>query len=143
MTQECLLSVEDLKTYFFTRAGVAKAVDGVSFSVSEGEALGIAGESGCGKSVTCLSIMRLVPQPAGRIVGGKVIFQGEDLLAKDEREMRRWRGKMIAMILQDPLASLNPCYTIRDQVSEAFKLDGRNIDRKTIKQKVIEVLGRV
>ena len=143
MTQECLLSVEGLKTYFFTRAGVVKAVDGVSFSVNRGEALGIAGESGCGKSVTCLSILRLVPQPAGRIVAGKILFQGEDLLAKKEREMRQWRGKHIAMILQDPLMSLNPVYSIGSQVSESFRLDGGKTTRTVITQKVIEVLKRV
>jgi oligopeptide/dipeptide ABC transporter ATP-binding protein len=141
VARDCLLSVEDLRTYFFTRAGVVKAVDGVSFSVNQGEALGIAGESGSGKSMTALSIMRLVPQPAGRIVGGKVIFQGEDLLIKKEQEMRRWRGKMIAMILQDPLASLNPCYSIGDQVSESFRLD--RAQPNTIRQRVIDVLGSV
>ena len=125
MEQKSILSVEDLKTHFFTRAGVVKAVDGVSFSVSEGESLGIAGESGCGKSISCLSLVRLVPQPAGRIVSGRILFEGQDLLAKKENEMRQWRGKKISMILQDPLTSLNPCYTIGNQVSEPFKKEGR------------------
>lgn len=143
MTQETILSVKDLKTYFFTRAGVVKAVDGVSFSVKEGESLGIAGESGCGKSITCLSIVRLVPQPAGRIVSGKIVFEGQDLLLKKEKEMRQWRGKKISMILQDPLTSLNPCYTIENQVSEPFKIEGRNNGSNNIRQKVIDVLKRV
>jgi oligopeptide/dipeptide ABC transporter ATP-binding protein len=140
MTQDPLLSVEGLKTYFFTDVGIVKAVDGVSFSLRGGEALGLAGESACGKSVTCLSILRLVPQPAGRIVGGKVIFDGEDLLAKKESEMRRWRGKEISMILQDPLMSLNPVYTIGSQVAESFRLDGI---KQAIRQRVIDVLSSV
>ena len=140
MPEEALLSVEDLKTYFFTDMGVVKAVDGVSFSLKAGEALGLAGESACGKSVTCLSILRLVPQPAGRIVGGKVIFEGEDLLSKNEREIRQWRGKRISMILQDPLMSLNPVYTIGSQVAEAFQLDKI---KQAVRQRVIDVLSSV
>jgi oligopeptide/dipeptide ABC transporter ATP-binding protein len=140
MIKDALLSVEDLKTYFYTNLGVVKAVDGVSFSVKPGEALGLAGESGCGKSVTCLSIIRLVPKPAGRIVGGKVIFEGEDLLTRDEKEMRHWRGKEIGMILQDPLMSLNPVYTIGSQVAEAFQLDKI---KRGVKQRVIDVLCSV
>jgi len=143
MTQKTILSVEDLRTYFFTRAGVVKAVDGVSFTVKEGESLGIAGESGCGKSITCLSLVKLVPQPAGRIVSGRVLFEGEDILTKEEREMRRWRGKKISMILQDPLTSLNPCYTVENQVSEPFKIEGTNGGRINIRGKVIEILRRV
>lgn len=143
MTGETLLSVENLKTYFFTRSGIVKAVDDVSFSVKQGEALGIAGESGCGKSVTCLSVVRLVPQPAGRIIAGKIFFQGEDLLRREERDMRRWRGRKIAMILQDPLTSLNPVYTIGNQVAESFMLIERNARHSSITQKVIDVLRRV
>jgi oligopeptide/dipeptide ABC transporter ATP-binding protein len=141
MTGNSLLSVENLKTYFYTRAGVVKAVDDVSFSVSAGEALGIAGESGCGKSITCLSILRLVPQPAGRIVGGRILFEGEDLLAKPESEMVQVRGKKISMILQDPLMSLNPVYTIGDQVAESFRLD--KVRHAGIRQKVVDVLRSV
>ncbi len=140
MTEDTLLSVEDLRTYFYTDVGIVKAVDGVSFSVKAGEALGLAGESACGKTVTCLSILRLVPQPAGRIVGGKVIFESEDLLTKKESEMRRWRGKKISMILQDPLMSLNPVYTIGSQVAEAFRLDKI---KHAIRQRVIDVLSSV
>ncbi|MBN1848198.1 MAG: ABC transporter ATP-binding protein [Deltaproteobacteria bacterium] len=143
MTQKIILAVEGLKTYFFTRAGVVKAVDGVSFSVKEGESLGIAGESGCGKSITCLSIVRLVPQPAGRIISGKILFEGQDLLVKKEKEMRQWRGKRISMILQDPLTSLNPCYTIENQVSEPYKIEGLNNGSNNIRKKVINVLKRV
>ncbi len=140
MGKELLLSVEDLKTYFYTNMGIVKAVDGVSFSLKEGEALGLAGESGCGKSVTCLSILRLVPRPAGRIVGGKVVFEGEDLLTKKAREMTQWRGKKVSMVLQDPCMSLNPVYTIGDQVAESFRLEKI---RQAIKQRVIDVLNSV
>jgi oligopeptide/dipeptide ABC transporter ATP-binding protein len=138
---ENLLIVEDLKTYFFTKAGIVKAVDGVSFTVKAGEALGIAGESGCGKSITCTSIMRLLPKPAGRIVGGKIIFDGEDLLSKTEAEMTAIRGKKIGMILQDPLMSLNPVYTIGNQVGETFRLD--KLRGAIVKQKSIDVLSSV
>jgi ABC-type dipeptide/oligopeptide/nickel transport system ATPase component len=91
-----LLQVRDLRTYFYTRRGTVKAVDGVSFTLRKGQALGLVGESGCGKSITCLSIMRLVPQPAGRIVGGQVLLEGDDLLKKDEKEMRKIRGAGIS-----------------------------------------------
>lgn len=125
MTSERLLDVQNLQTHFFTRRGAVKAVDGVSFQLNQGETLGLVGESGSGKSITCLSILRLVPQPAGRIVGGKVVFDGEDLLAKTENEMRKIRGKRISMILQDPMTSLNPVFTIGDQVSEPLRIHRR------------------
>src|SRR5262247_4749081 len=112
-----LLEVEDLKTYFYTRRGVTRAVDGVSFGLDAGQTLALVGESGSGKSVTCLSLVRLVPEPAGRIVGGRVLLQGEDLLRKSQAEMRRVRGKHIAMVLQDPMTSLNPALSIGTQVS--------------------------
>ncbi len=117
-----LLDVKDLRTYFFTRWGVVKAVDGVSFALSEGESLGIVGESGCGKTMTALSILRLVPRPAGRIVGGEIRLEGEDLLRKSEREMRRIRGSRISMVLQDPMSSLNPVFTVGEQVAEALRI---------------------
>jgi oligopeptide/dipeptide ABC transporter ATP-binding protein len=120
-----LLEVRDLRTWFFTRRGVVKAVDGVSFAVGEGETLGIVGESGCGKSMTALSILRLVPRPAGRIVGGEVLLEGEDLLGKSEREMRRLRGSRVSMILQDPMSSLNPVFSVGDQVAEALRIHQR------------------
>ncbi len=140
---EPLLRVEDLKTYFFTKNGVVKAVDGVSFSVKRGEIVGFVGESGCGKSITALSILRLVPPPAGRIVGGKVIFQGEDLLCKTEKEMRAYRGRKLTMILQDPLTSLNPVFTIGDQVGESFFYHPGVNDSRNILDKVIDVLRKV
>src|SRR2546427_3917942 len=103
-----LLVVDDLKTHFFTRRGITRAVDGVSFTLDVGETLALVGELGSGKSVTCLSLVRLVPEPAGRIVGGRVLFEGEDLLRKRATELRRVRGKQIAMVLQDPMTSLKP-----------------------------------
>jgi oligopeptide/dipeptide ABC transporter ATP-binding protein len=139
---EKILEVKDLKTYFFTRHGVVKAVDGVSFWVGEGETLGIVGESGSGKSVTCLSILRLVPQPAGRIVDGGIFLVGEDLLSKSEKEMRQIRGKRISMILQDPMTSLNPVFTIGCQVGLPIRLHQR-LDKKAVREKVKEMLGKV
>lgn len=119
-----ILKVEDLKTYFFTGRGVVKAVDGVSFDVRRGEIVGLVGESGCGKSITCLSIMRLVPSP-GKIVSGKIIFEGENLLDKKNRDMRQLRGSKISLILQDPSTSLNPLLNIGDQVAEAITVKYR------------------
>ena len=121
---EALLEVRDLRTYIYTRRGVVKAVDGASFAVQRGETLGIVGESGSGKSMTCLSIMRLVPEPGGRIVGGEIRFNGEDLLHKSAEEMRQLRGAQIAMILQDPMASLNPAFTVGVQIAEPLRLHG-------------------
>ena len=143
MSRHKLLSVENLKTHFFTKAGVVKAVDGVSFSVNAGEALGLVGESGSGKSITCFSIVRMVPKPAGRTIAGRIVFEGEDLLSKDDREIREYRGKKIAMILQDPLMSLNPVYSIGNQVSEVFELNHGKIRKTDIKKKVLDVLNRV
>ncbi|HYI84654.1 MAG TPA: ATP-binding cassette domain-containing protein, partial [Acetobacteraceae bacterium] len=117
-----VLEVEDLRTEFRTPAGPVRAVDGVSFTVRGGETLCIVGESGCGKSVTSLSILRLVPDPPGRIVGGRVRFGGRDLLALPESEMERIRGNEISMIFQEPMTSLNPLHTVGRQVSEAIAL---------------------
>jgi oligopeptide/dipeptide ABC transporter ATP-binding protein len=117
-----ILEVQDLKTYFYTSRGVVKAVDGVSFALKKGETLGLVGESGCGKSITCLSVIRLVPRPAGHIVGGRVLLEGEDLLKRSEREMTRIRGRRITMILQDPMTSLNPLFTIGEQVAEPIRI---------------------
>ena len=119
---EIVLKVEDLHTSFFTRAGEVKAVDGVSFFVREGETFGLVGESACGKSVTALSIIRLLPEPAGKIVGGKIILEGTDLVQLNKKQMRAYRGKMISMILQDPMTSLNPVYTVGDQIGESVRL---------------------
>ncbi len=137
-----LLKVEDLATYFFTRHGIVKAADGVSFSLQRGETMGLVGESGCGKSVTCLSILRLVPETAGRIVGGRILFDGEDLLSKSEAEMRKIRGKKIAIILQDPMTSLNPVFTIGFQLGETIALH-QNIRGKRLWSKAAEVLNLV
>ena len=117
-----LLQVRGLKTQFFTQDGVVNAVNGISYDLNEGETLGIVGESGCGKSVSVLSVMRLIPTPPGRIVGGEVLFQGRDLLKIDEEEIRQVRGNKIAMIFQDPMTSLNPVLTISQQVSESLEL---------------------
>lgn len=122
MTGQIVLDVKDLRTYFFTRRGIIKAVDGVSFSVRRSETLGLIGESGCGKTVTCLSLLRLVPQPAGRIVSGQVRLLGEDLLSKSKAEMCSIRGRLISMILQDPMTSLNPVLNIGYQVGEAIQI---------------------
>jgi len=137
-----LLVVEDLKTHFFTRRGVTKAVDGVSFTLHAGETLALVGESGSGKSVTCLSLVRLVPEPAGRIVGGRVLLEGEDLLQKSSAEMRRVRGKKIAMVLQDPLTSLNPALTIGTQVGEVVRLH-QGLRGTRLRERVLDALGRL
>jgi oligopeptide/dipeptide ABC transporter ATP-binding protein len=137
-----LLIVEDLRTYFFTRRGVTRAGDGVSFSLKAGETLALVGESGSGKSVTCLSLVRLVPEPAGRILGGRVLLDGEDLLTKSAAEMRRVRGKQIAMVLQDPMTSLNPALTIGTQVGEVVRLHQR-LRGPSLRQRMLEALGRL
>jgi peptide/nickel transport system ATP-binding protein len=117
-----VLDVEDLRTVFFTRQGLVKAVDGVSFALKRGEILAIVGESGCGKSMTALSIMRLVPNPPGRIVGGAIRLEGRNLLELDEAAMRAVRGNDVSMIFQEPMTSLNPVFTIGDQIAEAIRL---------------------
>jgi oligopeptide/dipeptide ABC transporter ATP-binding protein len=137
-----LLAVEDLKTYFFTRRGVTKAVDGVSFTLDAGQTLALVGESGSGKSVTCLSLVRLVPEPAGRIVGGRVLLDGEDLLTRSPAEMRRVRGKQIATVLQDPMTSLNPALTIGTQVAEVLRLH-QGVRGKSLRSRVLEALRRL
>ncbi|HYB43734.1 MAG TPA: ABC transporter ATP-binding protein [Candidatus Methylomirabilis sp.] len=139
---DALLEVRDLRTYIYTRRGVVKAVDGASFSVRRGETLGIVGESGSGKSMTCLSILRLVPEPGGRIVGGEIVFDGEDLLAKSPEEMRRLRGSRIAMILQDPMASLNPAMTVGSQIAEVLALH-RGLRGRALGDRVVELLRQV
>jgi oligopeptide/dipeptide ABC transporter ATP-binding protein len=117
-----LLSVKDLSTHFFTEGGVARAVQDVSLSIKKGKTFALVGESGCGKSVTALSIMRLIPDPPGRIVGGKMMFRGRSLLELSERQMRSVRGNRIAMIFQEPMTSLNPVFTVGNQIVEAIKL---------------------
>ena len=137
-----VLEVEDLHTYCFTRWGVVKAVDGVSFSLRQGESLGIVGESGCGKTMTALSLLRLVPRPAARIVKGTIRLEGEDLLAKSEREMRHVRGRRISMILQDPQTSLNPVFNVGNQVIEAIQIHHRD-GRRSLVQRAIASLKQV
>jgi len=139
---ETILKVEDLKTYFKTDEGIVKAVDGVSFDLKKGETLGLVGESGCGKSVTNLSIMRLIPSPPGKIVGGRVMFHEEDLLQKPEKELRNVRGNHISMIFQDPMTSLNPFLKISFQMMETIRLH-QGLDKKEARNKSIELLKLV
>jgi oligopeptide/dipeptide ABC transporter ATP-binding protein len=134
-----ILQVENLCTSFFTRQGEVKAVDGVSFYVREGETFGIVGESGCGKTVTGLSILRLLPEPAGRIIGGKIILDGTNILELSKKEMRSIRGRMISMILQDPMTSLNPVYPIGDQIAESVRLH-QDLPDHMVEQEVISAL---
>jgi len=137
-----LLEIKDLRTQFFTQDGVVNAVNGISYVLDEGETLGIVGESGCGKSVSVLSIMRLIPQPPGKIVGGEVFFDGKDLLKISEDEIRRVRGNKIAMIFQDPMTSLNPVLTINQQVSEALMLH-LGMTKEQARERSIELLDMV
>ena len=137
-----LLAIEGLRTHFFTREGVVKAVDDVSFGLRKGETLGVVGESGCGKSVTALSILRLVPDPPGRIVGGTVKLEGKELLGATDREMRSIRGNDISMIFQEPMTSLNPVLTIGHQISEAVVLH-QGLSKKDAMNKSVEMLDLV
>ena len=140
--QETVLDVKGLQTVFFTNSGLFRAVDDVSFSVRRGETLAIVGESGCGKSVTALSIMRLVPEPPGRIVGGSVVLEGSDLLGLDEAAMRRIRGNRMSMIFQEPMTSLNPVMRIGDQITEAVRLH-RSMTRQQAWKQAVEMLRLV
>ena len=137
-----LLEVSDLGTWFYTRQGIVKAVDGVDFEVAAGETLAIVGESGCGKSMTALSLMRLIPDPPGRIVSGSIKLAGRDLLKISEEEMRDVRGNEISMIFQEPMTSLNPVMTIGKQISEALILH-RDMDRRAAMKRAIEMLDLV
>jgi peptide/nickel transport system ATP-binding protein len=139
---EPVLEVRDLRTYFYTRGGLVKAVDGVSLSLRRGETLAIVGESGCGKSVTALSLMRLVADPPGRVVGGTVHLDGLDLLGLDAAAMRQIRGKEISMIFQEPMTSLNPVMTIGRQISEALLLHGTG-SRESVRARTLEMLQLV
>ena len=137
-----LLEVKDLRTQFFTQDGVVNAVNGVSFTLDEGESLGIVGESGCGKSVSSLSIMRLIPNPPGKIVGGQLLFESRDLLKLSDDDMRKVRGKDIAMIFQDPMTSLNPVLTIARQLTESLELH-LGMDGRASRKRAIELLDMV
>jgi oligopeptide/dipeptide ABC transporter ATP-binding protein len=139
---DTLLRVIGLKTYFFVRRGTVKAVDGASFIVRRAEVLGIVGESACGKSVTGLSILRLVPDPPGKIVGGRILLEGEDLLLKSEEEMRKLRGSKVTMIQQNPDSSLNPVFRIGNQVAEAISLH-QKLKKEALHKKVVEILRLV
>ena len=139
---EKLLEVKNLKTYFYTDDGVVKSVDDVSFSVEKGKTLGIVGESGCGKSITSLSIMQLVETPPGKIVGGEILYQGENLLDKNKDQMRKIRGGEIAMIFQEPMTSLNPVFTVGKQIMEALMLH-TDLDKVQAKERAIEMLKLV
>jgi oligopeptide transport system ATP-binding protein len=137
-----LLQIKDLRTHFFTEEGVVKAVDGVSYDVEEGEILGLVGESGCGKSVSALSILRLIPNPPGKIVSGEILFDGQDLLKADEDEIRHIRGNRIAMVFQEPMTSLNPVLTIGRQLTEAIELHLK-YDKEQARKRAIELLEMV
>ena len=142
MQDEPILKVEDLKTYFFTRNGIVKAVDGISFELKAGETLGIVGESGSGKSMTAWSILGLVPKPAGRIVGGRILYQGENLLDKSVREMQQIRGSGICMVMQDPLTSLNPVLNIGNQILECLRMNPDH-SATSLREQAAELLARV
>jgi oligopeptide transport system ATP-binding protein len=137
-----LLRIKDLKTHFYTEEGVVKAVDGVSYELEEGETLGLVGESGCGKSVSAMSILRLIPNPPGKIVGGEIWFDGQDLLKADEDEIRHIRGNKIAMVFQEPMTSLNPVLTIGRQLTEAIELHLK-LDKEGARKRAIELLEMV
>lgn len=137
-----VLQIENLQTHFFTDRGQIPAVDGVTITVNKGEVVGIVGESGCGKSVTSLSVMKLVPNPPGKIVGGKIKFKGEDLVTADEKRMRDIRGNEIAMIFQEPMTSLNPVFTIGNQIGEAVRLHTK-ASKKDSRARAIDMLKKV
>jgi oligopeptide/dipeptide ABC transporter ATP-binding protein len=139
---DVILQVNDLHTYFFNRRGVTKAVDGITFTLRQGETLGIVGESGCGKTMTALSLLGLVPKPAARIVSGEIILDGEDLTKKSDEEMRKIRGRKISMILQDPQTSLNPVFSIGNQVIEALGISEKT-DRKSMFNRAVAALRSV
>ncbi|MDP8243908.1 MAG: ABC transporter ATP-binding protein [Candidatus Hinthialibacter antarcticus] len=139
---EILLDVQNLKTQFFTVDGVGRAVDGVSFQVKRGETLGLVGESGCGKSITSLSILRLVPNPPGRIVDGKILFKDQDLLQCSEKEMRKIRGNQISMIFQEPMTALNPVFTVGEQIAEVYRIH-RRMGRRDAFNAAVEMMEKV
>jgi len=140
--ESAVLRIEDLRTQFLAHGGIAQAVDGVSYHVNRGETLGVVGESGCGKSVTALSVMRLVPDPPGRIVGGRVLLHGRDLFELDETAMRRVRGNQIGMIFQEPMTSLNPVLTVGRQIEEVVELH-QNLSARQATERAIEMLRLV
>src|SRR6266545_3379747 len=142
MAEQRLLDVKNLKTYFFTDEGVVRAVDGVDLYIKQGETLGVVGESGCGKSVTALSIMKLIPQPPGKIVEGKIIYNGVNLVDLPANRMRKIRGKEISMIFQEPMTSLNPVFTCGEQIAEAIRLH-EGLGRREAMAKTVDMLKLV
>jgi peptide/nickel transport system ATP-binding protein len=141
-TGETILDVAGLKTYFYTRAGIVKAVEDLTFTLSRGETLAIVGESGCGKSMTALSLMRLIPEPPGRIAAGKIVLDGRDLLTLDEESMRQVRGNEISMIFQEPMTSLNPVLTVGNQIGETLRLH-QKLSEAEIRARTIDMLRLV
>lgn len=139
---EPILEVKGLKTHFYTKRGVTKAVDGIDFTLHKGETLGIVGESGCGKSMTSLSILRLIPSPPGKIVDGSILYKGKDLVSLPENEMRKIRGNEISMIFQEPMTSLNPVITVGEQIAEALRLH-QKMGKKAAWEKAVEMLKLV
>ncbi|WP_150265377.1 ABC transporter ATP-binding protein [Paenibacillus tepidiphilus] len=137
-----VLRIEDLHTHFFTDRGEVPAVDGVDLVVNSGEVLGVVGESGCGKSVTSLSVLKLVPSPPGRIVGGRILLKGKDLVPLGEKEMRGIRGNLVSMIFQEPMTSLNPLFTVGQQIIETVRLH-RGMSRKAARAHAVEMLQKV
>lgn len=143
MTRNVLLEVKGLETTFFTDDGAVQAVDNISFNIHEGEILGIVGESGCGKSVTSLSVMGLIPSPPGKITSGEILLNGKDLTELTDKQMRSVRGKDIAMIFQEPMTSLNPLFTIGNQLTEAIRIHNKSWSKKQITDRAIEIMKLV
>ncbi len=141
-SNEFLLDVQDLRTYFYTHTGVVKAVDGVDWNLKEGETLALVGESGSGKSVSALSVMRLIPEPPGKIVSGKILFQGKDMVQMPADQIRKIRGNQISMVFQEPMTSLNPVLTISRQLTETLELH-LDLDKRAAKDRAIELLDIV
>jgi len=142
VTDDILLDVKHLKTYFFLDEGVSQAVDGMDFSIRRGHTLGMIGESGCGKSVSALSILQLIAMPPGKIISGEILFEGQDLLRKSKAEIKKIRGNDISMIFQEPMTSLNPVFTIGDQIMEPIRLH-QGVDKARARQMAIEMLELV
>ena len=142
MAKETVLQVKNLKTSFYTEEGMVPAVDGLDFELGKGETLAIVGESGCGKSVTSLSVLRIVPTPPGKILDGEILYKGEDLLKKSEREMRAIRGNEISMIFQEPLTSLNPVFPIGKQITDILRMH-QGMNKKQAYEKAVEMLAKV
>jgi peptide/nickel transport system ATP-binding protein/oligopeptide transport system ATP-binding protein len=142
MKVDALIEIKNLKTHFYTQKGIVKAVDGISFEVYAGETVGVVGESGCGKSVTALTILQLIESPPGKIADGSILFQGKDIVALSEDEMKKIRGKEISMIFQEPMTSLNPVFTIGDQIAEAI-MEHKQVSKKKAFEQTVEMLRQV